>query len=95
MALAKTSKDNQLHEEAHAQHRPFQEMFKAMEREEAVCEARTTSGAQERQAERIQAHLFLAEATRFYPARASSAGSGDRSSHEHVTLAIMIARLKI
>ena len=73
----KTSKDNQLHEEAHAQHRPFQEAFKAIKREEAVCEARTTSGAQ---GERVQARPHLAEATRFYPARASSAGSGDRSS---------------
>ena len=54
-----------------------QEMLKAEEREEAVCEARTTSEARGGQAERIQAHPHPVEATRFYLARASSVGSGD------------------
>ena len=86
-----TSKDNQLHEEAHAQHRPFQEMFKAMEREEAVCEARTTNKAR---GERVQARSHSAAATHFYPARASSAGSGDRAQGRACYLGNFIARLR-
>ena len=78
-------------------------MFKAMESEEAVCEARTTNRAR---GGPVQARSHSAAATRFYPARASSAGSGDRSSHEHVTfgnfaidwnnlsLKILVMRLK-
>ena len=87
----KSTEDKLLHQEAHTQHRPLQEMLKAMEREETVCEARTTSGVH---GERVQARPRLAEATRFYPARAPSAGSGDRSSETACYLGEFVARLR-
>jgi hypothetical protein len=66
-------------------------MFKAMESEEAVCEARTTNRAR---GERVQARTHSAAATRFYPARASSAGSGDRAQGRACYLGNFIARLR-
>ena len=62
-------------------------------REGWVCDARTTRQSS-RQA-RVQARVHSAAAIRFCPARASSAGSGDRSSRRACYLGNFIARLKI
>ena len=68
----------------------FRKCLEREEREGSVCEARTTSGAQVR---RVQARPNLAEATHFYPARASLASSGDKSSQRSCYLGNFIARL--
>ena len=45
--------------------------------------------------ERVQARSHSAAAYRFCPARTSSAGLVTEAHEEHVTLAILIARLRI
>jgi hypothetical protein len=86
----KTSKDNQLHEELHAQHRPFQEVFKAIEREEAVCEAEQPAEFRENEFKLVLTSPRRLVSTR--PGRHQRAQVTELRE-EHVTLAIM-ARLR-
>ena len=89
----KTSEDNQLHEEAHTRHRPFQEMSRA--RGEGRVGLRSPNN-QRSSGRTSSSSPSSRRGDSFLPGQgvASSAGSGDRSSRRACYLGNFIARLR-